>query len=91
MTPLELYGDGLQDDTDALEFLFKGGAIRVASPRVTAQLDGGTVRLLNAKFRTRRPLRLPADLHLYSPNCTYIIGNNPPLPYPLIETCLRPV
>lgn len=80
-----LYGDGIHDDTDALERLFAGGAVTVVSPRVTAQFADGTVRLLNGKFHTRRPLRVPRNVHLYSPNCTYIVADGAPLPYPIVD------
>jgi hypothetical protein len=28
---------------------------------------------------------VPRNVHLYSPNCTYIVADGPPLPYPIVE------
>lgn len=87
VTP-RLYGDGIHDDTDALEHLLRGGTVAVASNRVTAEYDQGTVRLLNGKFRTRRALRMSSDLHLYAPNCTFVVADGPAMPYPILDNAI---
>jgi len=79
-----LYGDGIHDDTEALEHLLNGGAVMAVSPHITAEADAGSVRLLNAKFRTRRPLRMVSGLHLYAANCTFIVAGGPAMPYPIL-------
>ena len=79
-----LYGDGIHDDTDALEHLLNGGKVTTGSSRMTAEVDRGTVRLLNAKFRTRRPVRMSPELDLYAPNCTFIVADGPAMPYPVL-------
>lgn len=79
-----LYGDGIHDDTDALEHLLAGAAVTAASSRMTAEVGEGTVRLLNAKFRTRRAVRMSPSLNLYVANCTFIVADGPALPYPVL-------
>lgn len=79
-----LYGDGIHDDTDALEHLLNGGKVTAVASRMTAEVDRGTIRLLNAKFRTSRPLRMSSKLNLYAPNCTFLVADGPALPYPVL-------
>jgi hypothetical protein len=80
-----LHGDGIHDDTDALEALFRGARVELAHNRFTAQNRDGTVRLLNAKFRTRRPVQMDARHNLYAANCTFIMGDGPAVPYPILQ------
>lgn len=80
-----LHGDGIQDDTDALEALLSGKAVRSRREDITAAVDDGTVRLLNGNFRIRRPLKMAADINLYAANCGFSIDGGPISPYPILR------
>jgi hypothetical protein len=84
-----LHGDGIHDDTNALEALFRGARVDVAGERFTAQNSDGTVRLFNAKFKTTRPVRVEAGVNLYAANCTFIMNDGPAVPYPILKTVAR--
>lgn len=80
-----LYGDGVHDDTDALEALFANRPLTVMNDRLTAAESNGTVRLLNGKFNIRRPLKLEDGVNLYSANCSFSVNGGPSAPYPILR------
>jgi|GEM_PF-1150359 len=84
MEPVTLHGDGVHDDTEALEALFAGRPVRVVKEGVVARNENGTVRLINGNFRTRSPIRAYSDTNLYCGHCTFRVGETTASPYPML-------
>lgn len=80
-----LHGDGVQDDTEALQALFDGHQVRVMKPGMVASNEQGTVRLLNGNFRTRHPIRANSSTNLYTGHCSFRLGDGPALPHPFLS------
>ena len=60
---LKLYGDGVHDDSEALEALFNGPPVD-ATKGLIRRLSGGCVMLCNGTFRLTKPVRLPVDFNI---------------------------
>ena len=80
-----LHADGIHDDTHALEALFAGRLVQVASQNVVARNENGTVRLINGQYFTSRPIRAREDTNVYTGHCTFRIADGPALPYPTLK------
>jgi len=83
-----LYGDGVHDDTDALQALFDGHPVRPMQAGMVARNENGTVRLLNGSFQMREPIRTNASTNLYSGHCSFRLKDGPASPYPWL-TCVN--
>ncbi|MFB0613933.1 hypothetical protein [Aurantiacibacter poecillastricola] len=77
-----LYGDGLRDDTVALQHLIDGHQVVLGSDRVLAKSEAGVVRLLKGKFRLTSALRGNPRVHLQIANCAFKLNSGPAQPYP---------
>lgn len=84
LAPQRLHGDGIHDDTDALEALFAGQPVVTDREALIAQRDGANIRLLNGKFLIRRPVRIRKGMNLYSANCSFRVNDGAMAPYPIL-------
>jgi hypothetical protein len=83
----KLYGDGVHDDTDALQALFDGRSVQPMKAGLVARHENGTVMLLNGSFRVREPIQVKASTNLYSGHCSFRLQDGPASPHPFL-TCV---